>query len=154
MKISKILTVGAVSFALGLSMNNFASSKIPGGFNVAVVDVQKIVQSSPQINALKVEQKNKLTDLVAFIENAKASLAKEPNEAKRKTLEEGYNKELNIKKDAIDKEYAKKLSNIDKDITSTIKEKAKSNNYDLVLTKNVVLVGGTDITAEITKGLK
>ncbi len=152
MKTSKILAITAITFALGLSTNNFASANASKDFNVAVVDIQKIVENSPQINALKTEQKNKITELITFVENAKASLTKETDTAKKKTLEEGYNKELNLKKQAIDKEYAKKLSDIDKNITDIIK--SKSTNYDLVLTKGSVLNGGKDITSEVIKSLK
>jgi len=151
---SKILTIGAIAFALGLSMNNFASSKVPANFNVAIVDVQKVVENSPQIGALRVKQTNNFNELKAFVDKAKAELAKENDEAKKKTLEENYNKELNTKKAAMDKEYAKKLADIDLSIGNTIKAKAKEANYDLVLSKNVVFSGGTDITSEITKALK
>jgi outer membrane protein len=151
---SKILTVGVITFILGLSMNNFALSKMPADFKVAVVDVPQIIKSSPQIASLKMEQQKKIEELVAFIENAKTNLNKEPNQAKKKTLEESYNKELNIKKDAIDEEYAKKISIIDKDIISIIKDAAKKADYDLVLTKSSVLDGGIDITNDIVKFLK
>lgn len=152
--ISKSLAIAAMAFALGLSANNFAASKVPANFNVAVIDVQKVVASAPQVNALKVEQKSKLSDLTKFVEDAKADLAKEKNEVKKKALEEKYNKELNVRKNTIEKEYTQKLSAIDKSITETIKTKATKDGYDLVLVKNIVLVGGTDITDEITKALK
>lgn len=153
-KTSKFLTIGAITFALGLSVNNFASSKVPCDFSVAVIDIQKVVENSPQIGALRIDQKNKFNELKSFVENAKADLAKEADATKKKTLEENYNKELNTKKSAIDKEYTKKLSDIETQISNTIKEKAKEANYDLVLSKNVVFSGGTDITSEITKALK
>lgn len=156
MKISKFLTITAITLAL--SMGNFASAALPTsnstGFRVAVVDIQKIVESSPQINALRVDRKNKIDELVKFVETARTAVSKETNEAKKKTLEESYNKELNAKKEVIDQDYAKKLSDIDKNITELIKVKAKAANYDLVLTKNTVLDGGDDITAEIIKGLR
>lgn len=159
MKPSKNLTITAVILALALSANNFASAKAvakasakPATFNVAVVDVQKVVANSPQISALKTEQKNKLADLASFVEKAKADIAQEKNDTKKKSLEEGYNKELNVRKSEIDKDAAKRLLEIDKSIQDTIK--AKSANYDLVLTKSSVLNGGTDITNEIIKSLK
>jgi len=152
--LSRVLTIGAIALTISLSANSFASAHDASGFKVAVVDVQKVVVSSPQVNALRVEQKNKIDSLIAFVEKAKADLAKEPNEAKKKSLEEGYNKELNVKKQAIDKEYSKKLLDIDKNITEIIQAKAKSDNYDLILTKNSVLQGGVDITSEIIKLLK
>lgn len=153
-KVTKILTLVAIAFTLGLLANNFAVSKVPANFNVAVIDVQKIVASAPQVNALKVEQKSKFSDLTKFVEEAKADLAKETDAVKKKALEEKYNKELNVRKNEIDKEYSKKLSAIDKSITETIKTKATKDGYDLVLVKSIVLVGGTDITDEITKSLK
>lgn len=149
-KISKLLAIGA--FALILSMNNFASAKDAAPLKIAVIDGQQVVANSPQINALKVEQRNKLTDLTKFVENAKETLAKETDSAKAKTLEESYNKELTSKKEAIDKDYYKKVADIDKSINAIIKE--KSADYDLVLSKSVVLKGGTDITSEIIKSLK
>jgi len=69
---------------LGLSVTNFASAKGSATFNVAVVDTQRVVENSPMINALKTEQKNKLTDLGAFVEQARASVAKETDAIKKK----------------------------------------------------------------------
>lgn len=152
--VSKSLTLMAVAFALGMSANNFASSKVPANFSVAVVDVQKVVASSPQVDALKTQQKNNYSALAKFVQGAKADLAKEKDAAKKKALEEKYGKELNDKKIAIEKDYTQKLADIDKNISETIKTKAASGGYDLVLTKNVVLVGGKDITDEIAKSLK
>ena len=152
MKTSKVLMLAVVAFGLSLSMNNFASAKGAAGFSVAVVDVQKIVTSSPHISALKTEQKNKLTELGAFVEKAKADVASQKDAAKKKTLEESYNQELNSKKADLEKDYAKKLTAFDKSVRDIIKE--KSADYDLVLTKNVVLKGGVDITSEVIKELK
>lgn len=150
MKTSKILAITAIAFTL--LMHNLAFSKDLSKANIAVVDVQKVLESSPEINALNVDRKNKVNELVSFVEKAKADLAKETNATKKKTLEENYTKELNLKKEAIDKEYIKKISDVDKDITVLINSKASS--YDLVLKKSSVIEGGTDITSEIIKGLK
>lgn len=170
MNTSKILTITA--FALVLSMSNFAmaktnskaTSKTPvktaaqapikttANFRVALIDVQKVVDSSPTINALKVNRKNKLDDLVKFAENARTDVAKETDATKKKSLEDKYNKELNARKEAIDKEYVQKLSAVDKEITKIIE--SKTSNYDLILPKSNVLGGGVDITSEIIKKLK
>jgi len=156
MKTSKFLVVAAVMLAM--TANNIALSKSVSEaspkFSVAVVDIQKVVENSPQINDLKVDRKAKLDSLIDFIQKAKASLDKETDEAKKKSMEAGFNKELNAKKEAIDKDYSKKLSDIDKNITGLIKSKAEASKFDLVLTKNSVVEGGTDITSEILKSLK
>ena len=51
----KFLTVAAVAFGIGLGVNNFAMSEIPGSYRVAVVDVQQVVAASSQVNELRKE---------------------------------------------------------------------------------------------------
>lgn len=148
----KYVALGLAAFVIGMSVNNFAVSNVPS--KIAVVDVQKVVASSAQVKALKADREAKIKDLANFVTTARANVAKETNAAKKKTLEDKYNKELNSKRDAIQKDYAKKLAAIDKSISSVINQKAKAANYDIVLAKGVVLYGGTDITAEIAKSVK
>lgn len=147
---SKFLTLGLLSLAFTLSINNFAFAA--GDFKIAVIDTQQIVASSPQLNTLKNEQRQKLNDLAAFIHNANADLAKETDTTKKKALEDNYNKELNSRKVAIDKDFTSRMSVIDRDINETIR--AKSSGYDLVLAKGIVLNGGTDITNDVIQALK
>jgi len=129
-------------------------AKSSANLNIAVVDVQKIVESSPEISALRTSRKNDIESLVKFVEDAKADVIKETNETKKKSLEESYNRELNIRKANFDKEYSQKLSEYDKSITALINKKSKALGYDLVLTKTCVLNGGVDITSEIIKNIK
>jgi|GEM_PF-645530 len=150
----KFLVVGLSTFIVGLSVSNFAMSDVPSNFRVATVDVQKVVNSSSQVEALKKEQQAKAEELIKFVENARKDVAAQTDEKKKKSLEEKYNKELNTKKEAMDKNYATKLSNIDAAISKQIDAQAKAGNYDLVLAKGVVLSGGTDITDTIIKVVK
>lgn len=150
----KILTVGAFAFVLGLSMNNFASSSVSSSYKVAVVDIAAVANSSHQLTQLKSDQKLKLENLSKFVEDARKNLAAEKDPAKQKALEQKYSKELDSKKNTIDSEYSKKFSEIDKNVTGVIKAKATKDKYDLVLYKNAVIVGGTDITEQIVKLVK
>ncbi len=150
----KLLSVAAAAFIIGMTVSNYAVSDVPSDFKVAVVDVQKIVASSSQVKALKDEQKKKNQEIAKFIENAKTSIEKETDAKKKKTLEEKYNKEFQTKRDSIAKNYETKLLEIDKSISSVIEANAKTNGYNLVLAKGVVLSGGTDITDEISKQVK
>ncbi len=136
-------SVGAKSF-----LSNSSSS------NVAVVDVQRIVENSPAIKALNLDRKNKIDSLVKFVEKAKSDVSKEGDPTKRKALEDSYNKELNLRKTEMDKEYSKKLSEIDNDITGIIKVRVKKSGYNLTLSKNDVIDGGVNITDDIIKELK
>ena len=144
------LTLSA--FVIGMSMNNFAISNMPS--KVAVVDVQKVVASSTQVKNLKADREAKIKDLSNFIKTARANVAKETNATKKKALEDKYNKELNTKRNAIQKDYSTKLAAIDKNISTIIAQKAKAANYEIVLAKGVVHNGGTDITGEIIKAIK
>jgi Skp family chaperone for outer membrane proteins len=149
----KYLTIGLAAFVLGVSAANFAISG-PTAFNVAVVDIQKVVGSSTQVAALKREHEAKIADLNAFVEKARKDVSAQTDDKKKKELETKYNKELNEKKAAMDKHYADKLQTIDKAITKQIETQAKRDNYDIVLAKGAVLHGGTDITEAVVKLVK
>lgn len=150
----KFVAVAVVSLALGFSLNNYAVSNVPTNFKVAVVDVQKVVSQSQQVKALKEEQRQKVQDLTKYVQTAKTSIAAEKDAAKKKSLEQKYTKELASKKASIEKDYAKKLKDIDKNISNVIDAQAKAGNYNLVLSKGVVLSGGDDITSAVAASLK
>ncbi len=150
----KFLAVSVCSLAIGLSLSNFATSAVTPTNKIAVVDVQKVVSNSSQVNALKEEQKRKIQDVQSFIVNAKKSLEKETDAKKKKALEEGYNKELQLKTSTIEKEYGQKLKEIDTTISTVIANKAQTQGYSMVLAKGVVLYGGDDITDAVIKDVK
>jgi len=149
----KFLAVSVCSIALGLTINNFALSGVATN-KIAVVDVQKVVASSSQVSALKEEQKKKIQDVQSFIVTAKKSLEKETDAAKKKALEDSYNKQLQTKTSTIEKEYGQKLQEIDSTISTVIANKAKADGYTIVLAKGVVLYGGEDITTSIITAVK
>lgn len=148
----KFFAVAVSAFVIGISVNNFAMSDVPS--KIAVVDVPQVVAASSQVKALKKEQEAKAKELVAFVEKARKDVAATTDVKKKQALEEKYNKELNSKKVAMDKNYASKLKTIDNTISSKITEQAKTGGYDLVLAKGVVLYGGTDITDAVKKAVK
>lgn len=153
MKKFKLLIIAFA--ALTLSMNNIAFSKnATDDFKVAAVDIPQVIENSNEIKAILKDRQNKLNDLQAFVEKARADVAKESNENKKASLEENYNKQLNEKKNALDKDYSKKLADADKNITELINKKAHAMGYNLILTKSTVLGGAVDITPEIIKELK
>lgn len=148
----KILAVGLLTFASGIAFSNFAMSDVPS--KIAVVDVQEVVNSSPQVQALKKEQQAKMKEVVSFVEKARKEVAATTDVKKKQALEEKYNKELNTKKTAMDKNYADKLTAIDSSISKQIEAQAKAGGYDIVLAKGVVLYGGSDITDAVKKAVK
>jgi Skp family chaperone for outer membrane proteins len=121
---------------------------------VAVVDIQKVVTKSAQVQALKKEQDTKKKELASFIKKAGEDIKKQTDPAKKKSLAASYDNQLKAKQDANAKAYKTKLETIDKNINTTIIQQAKAMGYDLVLTKGVVLYGGDDITEAILKVVK
>lgn len=149
----KFLTVGAIAFIMGVSAN-YVLSEVPASFNIAVVDVQKVVSESAQVKSLKEEQKTKNQEIITFVGNARKEVAKETDKTKQKALEDKYNAQLNDMKKSIDNNYKKKLNDIDTNITKVIQKTAKDQGYNIVLAKTIVLYGGTDITKEIANAVK
>lgn len=162
----KFLTVALTAMVLGAGINvcsaatetkaaaPVAISATPAVFNVAIVDIPKIVSSSPQVAALKKEQETKAKELVTFVEKARKDIAATTDTKKKQALEEKYNKELSTKKAAIDKTYAQKLADIDTNISKKIENIAKAEGYNMVVAKGIVLYGGIDITDKVISALK
>lgn len=138
----------ALALLLGFT-SNFALAT-----EVACVDVQKVVTSSPAVQTLKKEQEKKAKELVTFIEKARKDVAAATDEKKKLALEEKYNKELLSKKEKMDKDYASKLKVIEDSISDSIAAQAKVLGYDMVVAKSLVLYGSNDITEQVIKAQK
>ena len=150
----KFLVIAILAFALGIFTNSFAMSNVPASFKVGVVDVQKLVSNSKQVKALKDEQLKKADELKNTIKKAQEDIDKESDKDKKQKLIKKYKNDIAYISNTNDKNYAKKLAEIDKSITKTIQDESKKAGYDLVLAKGMVLYGGEDITNEIAKAVK
>lgn len=150
----KTLIIAVATFALGLGLSNIAISDPISNYKVAVVDVNAVVSKSEQVQALKKEQLRKNEELQNWLNTAKADITKQSTDANKQKMAQKYKADFSKKQEALHKDYAKKLAVIDKSISATIQKEAKAQNYDLVLSKGVVLYGGTDITSAISKIVK
>ena len=148
------LVIASIAFCVGLGFNSFAMSDIPANYKVAVVDVNAVVSKSAQVQTLKKEQQEKLQELQKWLETVRADVQKQSTKEGKEKLIKKYDAEFAKKQEAIKKNYATKLQAIDKSISATIATEAKAQNYNLVLSKGVVLYGGEDITASISKVVK
>ena len=122
--------------------------------DIAVVDLQKIVESSSQVKSLKQEHNKKIGELDKILVNARGEISNEKDPAKVLLLEDKYLKEFNTKREALEREYNSKLENIEKNIKNEIAKKAQKNGYSYVFAKSIVLYGGKDITNELTGVIK
>ena len=122
--------------------------------NIAVVDLQKVVDNSAQVKTLKNERSAKIKELNGIITKAQEEIAKQTDTKKIVEIQDKYTNQFNSKKTEIDKMYATKLSEIESQIKSEIAKKAQKDGYEFVFAKSVVLYGGKDITSEISGTVK
>ena len=135
---------------LGFSMHSVAG--VPS--KIAVIDINGVLSRSSQVMALQKEQKLKSEEFQKWITAAKTDIDKQKTKDGKEKLIKKYEAEYSKKQETLQKDYTNKLQKIDKDISSVIAKEAKSKGYDVVLSKNVVLYGGTDITDAIAKLIK
>lgn len=122
--------------------------------NIAVVDLQKVVDNSAQVRTLKNEHTAKIKELNGIITKAQEEISKQTDTKKIVEIQDKYTNQFNNKKSEIDKIYSSKLANIETQIKSEIEKKAKADGYDFVFAKSVALYGGKDITSEISGMVK
>ena len=122
--------------------------------NIAVVDLQRVVDNSAQVKTLKNEHTAKIKELNGIVTKAQEEIAKQTDTKKIVEIQDKYTNQFNNKKAEIDKIYASKLANIETQIQSEIEKKAKADGYDFVFAKSVTLYGGKDITNEISGMVK
>ena len=121
---------------------------------IAVVDIPAVVAKSAQVQALKKEQQAKMQDLEKWLTIVQADVEKQQTQEGKEKLLKKYNAEFAKKKETLAKNYQSQLQAIDKSITETISATAKAKGYDIVISKDVVVYGGDDITAELQKLVK
>ena len=89
-----------------------------------------------------------------WVEAARADVEKQSTDAKKESLTQKYNKELQAKVDSQRKELYEESTKIDAKIGAAIAKNAQTNGYSIVLVKCAVIYGGTDITEDIKKVTK
>ena len=156
----KVKYIVAICCVLMFSQIGFASEKI------GVVDIQSIVNNSSEVRALKNERSNQMECLNRIVTDAQVVFrgrgASKPEnkqilpELKKEDLQpiKLVKNEPISKKEAIDREYSRKLSAIECRLNNQIAESARKNNYDYVFAKSVVFLGGDDITSLVSKDIR
>lgn len=150
MRLNKIILSGLMVLFMAGNMV-FAA---PQAQKIAVVDLQKVVAKSSQVQSLKALRDRRNKELLNFIKTAQADVNKQTDAAKKKSLAASYEKQIQAKRDANLKEYTTKLKAADANITSLISKKATEMGYTMVLPKSSVISGGDDITATILQIIK
>ena len=126
----------------------------PNTNNIAVVDVQAIVNSSAQVKALKEVQTNKIKELNLWLQNAQNEVNTEQDKERQQALLQKYNAEFALKRGDIALQYQQELKTVSESISQTMAAEAEKKGYSMVIAKNIVVYGGVDITEDIAKIVK
>ena len=126
----------------------------PNTNNIAVVDVQAIVNSSAQVKALKEVQANKIKELNLWLQNAQNEVNTEHDKERQQALLQKYNAEFALKRRDIALQYQQELQAVSSNISQTVAAEAEKKGYSMVIAKNIVICGGVDITEHVAKIIK
>lgn len=126
--------------------------------SIGTVDLDKVVANYNKAQSVMADIKVKEAELrkmqAEFVKQLEES---KKNNPKNPVSNEQLEKDLNVKLNAKLSEYrdwtVTKQKEIDTDLESTIKEVAKGKNIDVVLSKQAVFQGGTDITNDVLSKL-
>ena len=145
-----LLTLALCSFAFGLGfgLNNIAFSDVQAS-KVAYVNVGKLLGASKVLKSAEEAKAKQTQDMLKWYDTASADIRKQSTPARKQALIKKYEAQLTQKKKNIRDNYAKKVSQVDKQLDTVISQKAKAMGYDLVFRKDSLLYGGTDITASV-----
>ena len=126
----------------------------PNTNNIAVVDIQAVVNSSAQVKALREAQLTKVNELNSWLQNAQNEVNAEQDKERQQALLQKYNAEFALKRRDISLQYQQELKTVSDNISQTVASEAKKKGFSMVIAKNIVVFGGEDITEEIAKIIK
>jgi outer membrane protein len=111
--------------------------------NVGVIDVNKVMTESPKVKQFQDQLNTKGKELSDQLEKEKAALSAADFQKRQETL---YGEFMKTKQEM--------EGQIDSSIKQTLEGIAKDKKLSIILYKNGVAQGGTDITEEVIKQLQ
>ncbi len=134
-----LLLAVAVVFAAALLLGGCAG----GQSAVGILDVNKVMSDSPKVKQFQEQLNTKAKELSDQLEKDKASLSADEFQKKQ---EAAYGDFLKIKQDL--------EGQVDASIKQSVDAVAKEKKLGVILYKNSVAQGGTDITDEVIKRMQ
>ena len=121
---------------------------------IAVIDINRVVLASKEINAFTQEFNNNSKILQKMLADADAKIKAEKNEAKKKKMTEQYSKEISAKRDEYRKIYNTNVRAAEAKLNDIINAVAEKEGLDIVINKSNVMKGGTDITDAVVEQVR
>lgn len=138
MKKSQVAFMLALVFALTLVLAGCGSNQ-----SVGVLDVNRVMSESPKVKQFQEQLNTKGKELSDTLEKDKASLSQEEFQKKQ---EAAYGDFVKVKQDL--------EQQIDGSIKQALEQVSKEKKMGVVLYKNSVAQGGTDITDDVIKRMQ
>jgi outer membrane protein len=147
MKVLKSLVI-TLAVLLTASFSNVAQAS-----GTAVVDLEKLLASYQVAQNVSAEMKVQEAELQKFLADAQKQLQNAKTPVDKKNLEAKLSQQFQVKSDAYRNVQMQKWKEIENNILNSISVVSKARNYDIVLKKSSVIIGGSDITDEVTAAL-
>lgn len=131
-----------------------SKSSNSSSWKIAVVDIMSIVNGSQDVATLRQNHAIRSQELSQWLQLAQNEVNSQTDEKTKQGLFQKYNAEFAQKRNLVNQLYQQELAVVDQNISKTIMSEASKLGYNMVLTKNVVVCGGDDITEEVRKLIK
>ncbi len=137
-----IVSLAVISILAGFSAQSYAAG-------TAVVDLDKIRENYSGAQELTADLKVKEAELQNFVANAQTQIDKAKTALEKKNLQDKLGAQFNVKREAYAKDQMEKWSKIEAEVVGAVKDVSESKKFDIVLSKQVVINGGCDITEDV-----
>lgn len=150
----RILTIVLSVLVIGLGSLRAAQA----ADTIGTIDYEKLIRSYNKAQMFNDDMKAKEADLekmqAEFVKQIREAKTKQPNnpvavDQLQKSLEEKLAAKVNEYRDT----QAAKAKSLETAMTTTIEEVARGKNLSVIIAKQSVFVGGTDITNEVLSKL-
>lgn len=138
MKKIQVVAMLLVVLAVTLLLSGCSSNQ-----TVGVLDVNRVMSESPKVKQFQEQLNVKGKELSDTLEKDKASLSQDEFQKKQ---EAAYGEFVKIKQDL--------ETQIDSSIKQTLEQVAKDKKLGVIIYKNSVAQGGTDITDDVIKRMQ
>lgn len=123
-------------------------------WKIAVVDIMSIVNGSQDVMTLRQNHAIRSQELSQWLQLAQAEVNNQNDQQIKQNLLQKYNVEFAQRRNAVNQLHQQELAVVDQNISKIIMDEAKKLGYNMVLSKNVVVCGGDDITEDVRKLIK
>lgn len=150
---NKSSSTNAVSTASSTTSSTAKTSENTS-WKIAVVDIMSIVNGSQDVMNLRQNHAIRSQELSQWLQLAQAEVNNQNDQQVKQNLLQKYNAEFAQRRNAVNQLHQQELAVVDQNISKIIMDEAKKLGYNMVLSKNVVVCGGDDITEDVRKLIK